>query len=81
MLNVIADYMGNMCPLKCTDLDKYVSKALELKCPNSVIPLLKNHRAMMYYPEPKLITQLFKFHETNKDWALMKTLFNALAKK
>jgi hypothetical protein len=73
--------MGNMCPLSCTDLDDYVKKALELKCPNVVIPLLKNHRAMLYYPNPQIITNMFKFHEVNKDWEAMKKLYNAIAKK
>jgi hypothetical protein len=71
--------MGHQFHLSCSQLDKYVEKAIELKCPNSVIPLLKNHRAMMYYPDPKLITQMFKQHQVNKDWASMKALFEAVS--
>jgi hypothetical protein len=79
LLNVIADFMGNMCPLNCSNLDDYVAKALELKCPNSVIPLLKNHRALLYYPDPKLITNIFKFF--SNDWAGMKTFYSAISRK
>jgi hypothetical protein len=79
MLNVIADYMGHMCPLNCNNLDDFVAKAIELKCPNSVIPVLKNHRALLYYPDPKLITDIIKFHIN--DWPSMKAFYNALNRK
>jgi hypothetical protein len=73
--------MANMCPLKCSDLDEYVEKAIELKCPNEIIPLLKNHRAMLYYPDPKVITKLFKFYSEGSDWDGLKKMYNAIAKK
>jgi hypothetical protein len=73
--------MGHLAPLTSSQLDRYLEKALDLKCPNVVIPVLKNHRALMYFPEPKIITNMFKFHQANKDWASMKTLFNAIYKK
>ncbi len=70
-----------MCPLLCTDLDQYVEKSIELKCPHAIIPLLKNHRALLYYPNPKVITKIFKFFADNKDWTNLKTMYNAIAKK
>jgi hypothetical protein len=73
--------MGHRTPLSCSNLDKYLEKAIDLKCPNSVIPVLKNHRALMYFPDSKLIKQMFELHQANKDWPSMKALFEAIRSK
>ena len=73
--------MGHNNPLSGNSLDEYVAKAIELGCPNKIIPLLKNHRALMYYPCSKLITNIMKFHSENKEWASMKEFYDAISRK
>jgi hypothetical protein len=73
--------MGNFKPLNANNLDLFLNKALELKCPNKTLPLLKNHRAMLYYPNPKIITRIMTFHEENKDWASMKEFYSVIGRK
>ncbi len=81
LLNVIADYMGNHCALSGNNLDDYLKKAIELNCPNKVIPLLSHHRQLMYYPDPNLIMSIVKFHIENKDWPSLKTFYTAIGRK
>jgi len=73
--------MGNHCALSGNNLDDFLKKAIELNCPNKVIPLLKNHRQLLYYPDPNLILNIFKLHESKKDWASMKEFYNAIGRK
>ena len=54
--------MGNCNPLTGNSLDEYVAKAIELGCPSKLIPLFKNHRPLMYYPDPKLVSQIIHFY-------------------
>lgn len=81
MLNLIADFMGNYCPLSGNRLDDYVARAIELNCPNKVLPLLINHRQLMYYPNPQLIEEIIKLHESKNDWTSMKAFYSAIARK
>jgi len=73
--------MGNQKPLKSSELDDLVKKALNLKCPLKVLPLLKNHRAMMYYPHSKTISEIMLFFNENRDYESMKTFFFGLTKR
>lgn len=73
--------MGNNNPISGNSLDEYVSKSIDLGCPNKVIPLLKNHRALMYYPEPRLITKIMKMHHEAKNWAVMKEFYEVISRK
>lgn len=73
--------MGFQKPLNCKQLDAFVSKAISLKCPLKVLPLLKNHRAMRYYPDPKLLTQTIEFFDNSKDFISMKILFAGITRR
>lgn len=73
--------MGHNNPLSGNSLDEYVSKAIDLGCPNKIIPLLENHRALMYYPEPRLMTNIMKIHHEAKNWAGMKEFYEAISRK
>lgn len=73
--------MGNHKPLKSTELDELVKKALSLKCPLQILPLLKNHRAMMYYPHSSIISDIFKFYNENRDYEAMKIFFFGLTRR
>jgi hypothetical protein len=80
-VDVAADYMGNQKPLKSSELDELVKKALLLKCPLKILPLLKNHRAMMYYPHSNIINDIFKFFNENREYESMKTFFFGLTRR
>ena len=60
---VICDYLGHQNRLTCKEIDKFLDKSLEAKCPEKAIPLLKNHRSLMYYPNPKIITNIIVINE------------------
>ncbi len=81
LLTIAADYMGNLNPISGNSLDAYVAKALELGCPEKINPLLSNHRAMMYYPLPELITEITRFYDINNKWAELKQFYNAIGRK
>ncbi len=72
--------MGHYTPLSSNNLDDYLSKAIELKCPNKLISLLKNHRQLLYYPDPSLIEDVFKLYNGG-DWAAMKEFYLAIGRK
>lgn len=73
--------MGNYKPLTANDLDNYVKKALELNCPNKILPLLKHHRAFMYYPSKELITQLASFHIEKNDYEGYKAFYDSISRR
>ena len=73
--------MGNCCRLSGNLLDDLVAKTLELKCPQKLNILLKNHRALMYYPNPKLITQIMQFYHSSKNWTQMKEFYDSIGRK
>ncbi len=73
--------MGNEKPLKSSELDELIKKALQIKCPLKVLPLLKNHRAMMYYPHSNVITDIFIFFNESRDYESMKTFFSGLTRR
>ncbi len=81
MLNIVAEYLGHQNRLSGNILDEYLKKAIELSCPNKLIPLLVNHRALMYYPDPNLILRIFKLYNDKKNWKDMKELYNTISKK
>lgn len=62
MENVISDCFGNQLLLKPSEIEKVVTKAIHLKCPEKLKRLLSNHRAFLYYPDPKLITKIFVYN-------------------
>jgi hypothetical protein len=73
--------MGNYCPLNGNNLDDYFNKAIELNCPNKMIPVLIHHRQLLYYPDPALIEKTMILHDENKDWASMKAFYLAIGRK
>lgn len=73
--------MGHQNRLSGNSLDEYLSKAIELSCPNKLIPLFTNHRSLMYYPDPNLILKIFKLYNDNKNWKDMKEIYNTISKK
>ena len=73
--------MGNNKPLSCKTLDEYVQKSIDLKCPLQTLPLLKNHRALMYYPKPEIISKIFKLFDELKDYESMKLFFSNLTRR
>jgi hypothetical protein len=73
--------MGNHCPLSGNTLDDYLKRTIEMGCPNKLIPLLQNHRALLYYPSPSLILSILKLHEEKKDWNSMKAFYEAVGKR
>jgi hypothetical protein len=80
-MNVVVDYMGNLNPISGNSLDSFVSKATELECPAVLLPLFENHRELMYYPAPSLITDIVKYYNQNNKWDELKTFFNKINQK
>ncbi len=81
ILKVIADFMGHYVPLNGNNLDDYLLKAINLKCPNKLIPVLQNHRQLLYYPDPQLIERVFIMFDELKDWGSMKIFYQAIGRK
>ena len=73
--------MGNLNPISGNSLDDFLAKAIELGCPNKLIPLISNHRSLMYYPDPTLILNIFKLYSETKNWAAMKVFYNTISRK
>jgi hypothetical protein len=73
--------MGNLNPISGNSLDSFVARALELGCPEKINPLLLNHRAMLYYPSPDLITEIARFYDKNNKWAELKAFYNSIGRK
>lgn len=81
MIKVVSDFVGNGCLLSNESLDNLLLKSIELNCPNKLAPLLKNHRAIGYYPDPKLISQIVKLYYDNNDYENLKIIYNAIARR
>jgi len=81
LLNVVADFMGNYCPLSGNNLDDYFSKAIELNCVKKIIPIFTNHRQLLYYPDPSLLEKAMIVFDENKDWESMKIFYQAISRK
>jgi hypothetical protein len=81
ILTLVAEFMGNLSPLSNRDLDKLLTKSLDMNCPNKMLPLLKNHRPLMYYPNPKLISKIVKFHSDKNDWPNLKLFYQTIGRK
>lgn len=73
--------MGNCCRISGNLLDDLVAKSLELKSPQKLNVLFKNHRALMYYPDPLLVTRIMQFYQNNKNWTQMKEFYDSISRK
>lgn len=80
-MNLVAEYMGHHNPLTGNQLDDLVKKSIQLDAVVKLIPLFKNHRALLYYPHPSLIEEIVENFYTKNDYKNLKEVFNCLMRR
>ena len=81
IINMLCDYIGNYNSLSNRDIDRFVEKTANLKFAHKLNSIFANHRALLYYPNPKLLTKIMKQYDAEKDWEKIKAFYASIARK
>jgi hypothetical protein len=52
-----------------------------MKVPNKIFDLLKHHRALVYYPEKRLLNDILRFYNETNNWKSMKEFYSAIERR
>lgn len=55
LLDAYFNFLGNSNLFPQTVIDQLMSKGLELKLTQSLIPIIENHNFLFYYPSPEVL--------------------------
>ncbi len=73
--------MGHHSPISGNQLDELVKKCIQLDSVVKLAPIFLNHRALLYYPNPKLIEEIVEIYHAKNDYKNLKEVFSKMLRR